>query len=78
VLRSNLIVKLLLLFQKYILGLMQAALTEINIQPQLNESVPTTLLRTRLVEWTCNLGDSNCINFAKAQLSAWMNNANNT
>ncbi|OXA52535.1 aminopeptidase Ey [Folsomia candida] len=65
-------------FKKYVLDLTADALTAINIQPQPSDDNPTTLLRTLLVTWRCNLGDAACITYSIGRFSAWMNNPSNT
>jgi len=62
------------LFKKYILNVTANALGAIGISPQPGEPNPVTLLRTRLVEWRCNLQDSACVAQAKVWFGMWMMN----
>jgi hypothetical protein len=54
------------------------ALAEVGFDAGPGEPVPTTLLRTRLYEWTCNHGDPQCIADAKTKFTQWTLNPANT
>ncbi|CAL8126792.1 unnamed protein product [Orchesella dallaii] len=65
-------------FKSYIVGLVKDTLTEINIDPQPNEPIGSaTILRNRLFEWACNLGDSDCIQYSKDKFAEWMTDPSN-
>ena len=58
------------------LKLIKTPLTVIKMIGTPTETADITLLRTRLVEWACNLGDPDCNAFATAEFKKWMDAPN--
>jgi hypothetical protein len=59
------------------LALINNPLTTLTMVGDPAEAVDETMLRTRLMEWACNLGDPNCTAFATAEFKKWMDNPTN-
>jgi aminopeptidase N len=64
-------------YRTKMLSLIKPPLALINMTAQEGDTPgDQILLRTRLVEWACNLGDPDCITFAKDQFSQWRQTPN--
>jgi aminopeptidase N len=65
-------------FKKYILRLVTPALEELKLDPQPNEPIGKgTILRTKLFEWACNSGHSECISYSLGKFREWKQDPSN-
>ncbi|CAG7728106.1 unnamed protein product [Allacma fusca] len=60
-------------FSRYLQDLMAPALRAINIMPSSDDQIFNgMLLRNRLVEWSCSLGLTECVEFSKGLVAEWI------